>query len=230
MKLRKFNDFKRIYENNPGLMMEPGEPEELEMSGTTTEQPQIAPPATPVIPEQPKRKVEPNKIEQPSKDPERKAQTPDQAQVQNFGSDRPTTGSYEEEEISSSRIDLMLQDVSNGLKEFGATMQGNVIEVEGNTIDFISELMCFSINGKPMKNLKTAEQVIDFIQSGKHMAQRGTQAQRSQSQAQYGQRMQTKTQTQTPTQAPSLTGAPGGGQRNPVTPGQSMQEKFRRKY
>lgn len=223
MKLRKFNDFKRIYENNPGLMMEPGEPEELEMSGTTTEQPQTAPPVIPVMPEQPKRKVEPNKIEQPSKDPERKAQTPAQAQVQNFGIDRPTTGSYEEEEVSSSRIDLMLQDVSNGLKELGATMQGNAIEVEGNTIDFISELMCFSINGKPMKNLKTAEQVIDFIQSGKHMAQKG-------SKAQYGQRMQAQTQTQTPAQAPSLTGAPGGGQRNPVTPGQPMQEKFRRKY
>jgi hypothetical protein len=211
MKLRKFNDFKRIYENNPGLMTEPGEPGELEMSGTT-EQPQISPPIIPVRREreQPKRKVEPDKIEQPSKDPKRKAQSP-----------------YEEEEMGGSQIDTMLQNVVDGLQDKGAIMKGNVIEVEGNKIDFISELMCFSINDKPMKNLTTAEQVIDFIQSGKHMAQRGAQVQRK-PQAQGFQRMQT--QTQTPGTAPSLTGVPGGGQRNPITPGQPMQERYRRKY
>lgn len=220
MKLRKFNDFKRIYENNPGLLMEPGEPEELEMTETETEKaPPLTIPIHPEIPVDP-RETNPNKIEQPVKDPDRKAQTPEQAQ--NFGSARTY---YDEEEIGGSQIGTMLQNVVDGLQDKGAIMQGNVIEVEGNTIDFISELMCFSINGKPMKNFTTPEQVIDFIQSGKHMAQRGSQVQRK---SQGFQRMQT--QTQTPGAAPSLTGVTGGGQRNPITPGQPMQERYRRKY
>lgn len=206
MKLRKFNDFKRIYENNPGMMMEPGEPEELEMTGTETK-PDTAPPLT--IPDKPLRKTQPGKIDRPSKDPERKLE-------------------IYEEEMSGSQIDMMIQEISN---EFGVDTQGGALEIDGVRFEFQSEPMCFAVNGKTMKNLVTSSDVINFVNSGKHKAQMSAQAQRRpQAQSQGMQRAQTQTTTQTPSQAPSLTGVPGGGQRNPVTPGQPMQEKFRRKY
>lgn len=146
MKLRKFNDFKKIYENNPGIMMEPGQPEELTYtSGTEVKpaQPQIAPPTIPIKPEKPQRKVDPDKIEQPSKDPERKA-------------------SYEEEEGREGDPDKMLQDLAEILD---SPLVDGKIDYNGQVVEFQSEPMCFAVNGKTMKNLKTAEQASDYLTS-----------------------------------------------------------------
>lgn len=230
MKLRKFNDFKRIYENNPGMMMEPGEPEELEMTGTETK-PDTAPPLT--IPDKPLRKTQPDKIERPSKDPDRKAEMdqeyyPAQAPTRYQSQGGQRDQSQFVEEMSGSQIDMMIHEISD---EFGVDTQGGALEIDGVKFEFQSEPMCFAVNGKTMKNLVTSTDVINFVNSGKHTAQMSAQSQRRpQAQAQGMQRAQTQNTTQTPSQAPSLTGVPGGGQRNPVTPGQPMQEKFRRKY
>jgi hypothetical protein len=233
MKLRKFNDFKRIYENNVDLMMEPGEPEELEMSGTETKPggPQTAPPTIPIKPEKPQRKVDPNKIEQPSKDPDRKAFTDEeeyfstQSQFEEEEEYFSTQSQFEEEEeYTSASIDTMIQEISD---ELGVSTQGGGFEIDGVKFEFQSEPMCFAVNGKTMKHLKTSDDVINFVNSGKHKDQTAAQAQRRpQAQAQGMQR--TQTTTQMPGQAPSQTGGTGGQQRIPMT--QPMQEKFRRKY
>jgi hypothetical protein len=213
------------------MMMDPSEPEELEMTGTETK-PDTAPPLT--IPGKPLRKTHPDKIERPSKDPERKAEMDEedylsaQAPMRYQSQGIQRNQSQLEEEMSGSQIDMMIQEISD---EFGVDTQGGALEIDGIKFEFQSEPMCFAVNGKTMKNLVTSTDVINFVNSGKHKVKMSAQAQRrSQAQAQGMPRAQTQTTTQTPSQAPSLSDVPGGGQRNPVAPGQPMQEKFRRKY
>lgn len=175
MKLRKFNDFKKIYENNPGLIMEPGQ-EELMSTGTEVKpgQPQTAPPTVPVKPEKPVRKTEPDKIERPTVDPERKA-------------------SYEEEEeAAEGDPDKMLQDLAEMLD---APLVDGIIQYDGHKIEFQSEPMCFAINGKSMKQLKTAQQVADYLMSGDTSTQEPGPAQ-AQPYRNPGQRFKTGAQAQ----------------------------------
>lgn len=154
MKLRKFNDFKRIYENNTGLLMEPGQ-EEL-MSGTEVKPGQpTTKPKIPVKPEIPVRKTDPNKIEQPNADPQRKA-------------------SYEEEEGLEGDPDKMLQDL---VEIIDSPLVDGKIDYNGQVVEFQSEPMCFAINGKTMKQLKTSEQVADYLMSNKSQIP-GTSAQK----------------------------------------------------
>ena len=139
MKLRKFDDFKRIYENNPGLMTQPGEPGELEMSGTEVK-PQT--PTKPATPTKPLPSQDPGKIRQPSVDPQRKA--------------------YMEEEEVGTNPDIMLQELSQMLD---APLVDGKIDYNGQVIEFYSETMCFAINGKSMKQLTTAEKTADYLMS-----------------------------------------------------------------
>ena len=153
MKLRKFDDFKKIYENNPGLMMGPGQPGELATSGTGAPVPENPPvrekPPVREIQPPPKRKIEPDRIEQPSKDPQRKAYH------------------EEEEEGHESEIHNKLQSLA---EELGAEITNNVIDYKSSSgksykIEFFSEPMCFNINGQTMQFLTTAEEVVDYLET-----------------------------------------------------------------
>ena len=148
MKLRKFDDFKRIYENNPALMSQPGD-DELMMSTQTETKPFVReiPETKPERPIRREREKDPDKIEKPVVDPERKAYS-------------------EEMESDESDIDLMMSQLSIDL---GSELRNNVIEYKTPNniykIEFFSDPMCFSINGKTMKFLTTAEEVKDYIET-----------------------------------------------------------------
>ena len=153
MKLRRFIEFKRIYENT-GSMMDPADPAELPYGGPDVQEEEDvdtdidAPPTWTEQP--PKRQIDPERIEQPSKDPQRKAVY------------------SEEEEGDYSEIDTMVQNLANDLN---APLEDNVIYYtnpetnQEHEIEFYSDPMCFAINGVTMPELETPEQVIDYLMS-----------------------------------------------------------------
>ena len=74
---------------------------------------------------------------------------------------------YEEEE-SGETIENMLNEITS---ELGATKTGNVIEYDGQQIEYYSEPQCFAINKKidfiiegKKKKLKTTQDVLDYLQ------------------------------------------------------------------
>ena len=174
MKIGKFNNFvnkRRVNENQTELMPEPEEmSDELMMSGTT--KPTIAPPVLPKPPVKPEETtIKPSVIP-----------TPRKANVQ-----------MTEEEESDSQIDTDLNELAT---ELGAEKVGNVINYDGMKIEFYSEPMLFAIDGKTKlnvggrkKELKTIQDVIDYVNS-------------------------TETGTQVPGRAPQPSGP---GQQRPVT-------------
>lgn len=158
MKLRKFDDFKRIYENNPGLMMGPDSTAQLPTSSPSpVKEPDKIKEKPPVreVPPPPKRQIDPDRIEQPSKDPQRKAGY-----------------SEEEEESDMSEIDAMVEELAGKL---GAELVDNIIHYQGPSgatydIEFQSDPMCFAVNKKTLKFLTTVEEVIEYIDSEEEQA------------------------------------------------------------
>lgn len=195
MKLRKFNDFKKVYENSAELMPEPTElSDELMMSGETK-----TAPTKPLIPTKPEKPQTSPEIEQPVETPQRKANV-----------------QTEEEEESDSEIDTDINELATKL---GAEKVGNVINYNGMTIEFYSEPMSFAVNGQVKlnvggrkKELKTIQDVIDYVKTMEPGSP--AQAQRSGNQRAQAQGVQTQTQTQVPSRAPQSSGP---GQQRPVT-------------
>lgn len=173
MKLRKFNDFKKVYENSAELMPEPTElSDELMMSGETK-----TAPTKPLIPTEPEKpQTSPNKIEQPVETPQRKAnvQTEEEEEVN-------------VDEISQKMIELFDFLNNSGLGE--SKMENGTIffDLDGDKyeIDFVSETMSFSVNGevKVMNKgkrtiLRSKEEVLNYLENQiPHQAPSQTSAQ-----------------------------------------------------